>query len=377
MVLKGSLREFILGDIFNLIAQQKITGKLLLSTGEEDGIIVLKEGIIAAAIKGEEHISTKLFNLLVGAYRLPEEEMQGLFTSYENNINGLFNEIVRMNILQGDVLTAYATSITEDICCSFFLWNKGTYYFASVPIVDDIAPNCVSISVEAIAMEASRRVDEWNRMQKVIHADSIFVPTERRAPEVQTAINPLDQPEEYVYSRIDGMSTVTTLYHTSGLTEYKVYEAINSLLQGNRIAPLSSNISQSVVAALEKREQERRKGPKPLTTLATLLVAAGMILSIVFIGGFLLHGLILSGLSEQSRTDSLELPLAESMQKVAIASLQYHAMQCQHTSSINDLTNASYLLKSDLRPLIAAKTNKKLPFTDKNYILIHKDVRRK
>lgn len=377
MVLKGSLREFILGDIFNLIAQQKITGKLLLSTEDEDGIIVLKEGIIAAAIKGDEHISTKLFNLLVGAYHLPQEEMEGLFTSYENNINSLFNEIIRLNIIPGDVLAAYATSITEDICCSFFLWNKGTYYFASVPIVDDIAPNCVSISVEAIAMEASRRVDEWNRMQKVIHPDSVFVPAERRSRDAQPPIDPLGQPEEYVYSKIDGMSTVTTLYHTSGLTEYKVYEAINSLLAANRIAPLSSNISQSVVAALEKREMERKKGPKPLTTLATLLVAAAMIISIAFIGGVLLHGLILSGISAQAHIDRLELPLAQSMQKVAIASLQYHAMHCQQPGSLNDLTKASFLLKSDLRPLITAKTIKKLSFADKNYMLIQKDVRGK
>jgi hypothetical protein len=374
MVLKGSLREFILGDIFNLIAQQKITGKLLLSSGNEEGIIVLKDGIIAAAIKGDEHISSKLFNLLVGAYHLPQEEMQGLFTSYESNINSLFNEIVRLNILPGDVLAAFATSITEDICCSFFLWNKGTYYFASVPIVDDIAPNCVSISVEAIAMEASRRVDEWNRMQKNIHPESVFVPTERHNGAVEPAIDPLGRPEDYVYSKIDGMSTVSTLYRNSGLTEYKVYEAINVLLSTNRIAPLASNISQSVVAALEKREMERKKGPKPLTTLATLFVAGGIIISLVFIGEFLMQGLLLSGISSQSRMDRLELPLTESLQKVAIASLQYHALLCQQTSNINDLTSGSYLLKSDLRPLITAKTIKKLSFQDKGYILNQKEA---
>ena len=156
MVLKGSLREFILADIFNLLAQQKITGKLLLSTGEKEGFIIFKEGVVVGAIKAEENLSSKVFNLLVGARGYSREEIRAVFNSHESNINSLFKEIVHLNLLPKQTLESFAVSVIEDIVCCFFLWIKGTYHFSSVRVVDDIAATCVSISVENIIMEAMK-----------------------------------------------------------------------------------------------------------------------------------------------------------------------------------------------------------------------------
>ncbi|MBN1130497.1 MAG: DUF4388 domain-containing protein [Chitinispirillaceae bacterium] len=369
MVLKGSLREFILADIFNLLAQQKITGKLILSTGDEEGILAFKEGLVAGAVKGDEQIRRKLFNVLVTVCNYPGDEIRGLFQSFENNMDGLFNEILHQNLLSKEVLESFAVSVVEDIACGFFLWTKGTYYFSSVPYVDDIAPSCVSISVENMAMEAMRRVDEWNRMKKSITNEVVFVTSERRPPELSDAIDPLTQPEEYVYSRIDGISPVSALFRTTCLTEYKVYEALQSLINSGRITPLSTRISQSVVAALEKKEMETQKEIRPLTTIAALGITLVMALVIAFMGSSLLRGVILLDLEIDRQLARLEVPLGGTIQKVAIATLHYHGLKGTPTSSVQELTRKGLLMESDIKPLFTMRSIKELPRAKKNYIL--------
>jgi hypothetical protein len=369
VVLKGSLREFILADIFNLLAQQKITGKLIMTTGDQEGIIAFKEGLIAGAVKSDEQLPRKLFNFLVNVCKYSYDETKGLFDSYESNINGLFNEILHLNLMRQEVLESFAISVVEDLACGFFLWTKGTYYFSSVPYIDDIAPSCVAISVENMAMEAMRRVDEWNRMQKSISNDMVFVPSERRIPELPEQIDPLEQTEEYVYSKIDGISPVAALFKTTCLTEYKVYEALQSLINANRVTPLSTRISQSVVAALEKKESEKHKAVKPITTVVAVAIGICMSLTIIFIGTVLLHGLILLDTEIDARLAGLEVPLGQTIQKVAVASLQYHGMKGSSTGNVQELTAAGLLLKSDIAPLFEMRSIKELPQTKKNYIL--------
>lgn len=359
MVLKGSLREFILADIFNLLAQQKITGKLLLSTGEKEGFIIFKEGVVVGAIKAEENLPSKLFNLLVGARGYPREEIKAVFNSHESNINGLFKEVVHLNLLAKNTLENYAVSVIEDIVCSFFLWIKGTYHFSSVRVVDDIAATCVSISVENIIMEAMRRVDEWHRMEKVIHDEMVFVPSERIDRGAVQEVDPFQQPDEFLYYRIDGISTVATLYRSSCLTEYKVYEALNSLLSSKRITPLSARISQSVVAALEKKELEERKSTTTFTTAASILLTAAMIIATLFIGRFLINDTILSSQNLNARLSAIEVPLYKTVRKTTIASLHYHAFYGISEPGTSLLVSSSLLLKSDNAPLSAMKKIKK------------------
>jgi hypothetical protein len=369
LVLKGSLREFILADIFNLLAQQKITGKLLLSTGDKEGIIVFKEGVIVGAIKGDEQVVSKLFHLLVGAYRYTREEIQPIFTTHENNINNLFNEIVRLNLLPKDILESFAISVIEDIVGSFFLWVKGTYHFSSVRVVDDVAASCVAISGENVIMEAMRRVDEWHRMEKLIHNDMVFVPSERVDRGSIKEVDPFQQADEFVYSRIDGISTVTTLFQTSCLTEYKVYEALNKLLAAKRITPLSARISQSVVAALEKKKLDEKRGVTSLATVAAILITAAMIIVTLCIGKLLLSDRILSDQIINSRLSTLELPLSQTLQKSSIASTQYHAFYGTMPKNFDLLVTTSLLLKIDVRPVLEINNLKKMTFSNKNYIL--------
>ena len=320
MVLSGTLREFILADVFQLLAQQKITGKLVLSNGKIEGSVLFKDGLIVSAEKTDEQLVDKLFNYLVDMKAQQPAVTKTMFTPFEGNAEGLTTEIARRGIMTESELHLFCESAIEDIACSLFLWNSGTYRFNSLRSVDNLIPAKVVIPTENIVMEAMRRVDEWHRMKEYINDDTVFVKTDKdAAPEV-------DSEHLYIYYRVDGTSTVRMIIMSSCLTEYRVYEIIYNLIQDNKLLPLSPQLSRSIQAALEKREREKESPPFPV--LVSVLASIGIILLLIFIGFFLFRTILLSDINTRHREAVHLLDNAQVERKSEIARLQYRSLYC-------------------------------------------------
>jgi len=317
LVLSGSIREFILADVFQLLAQQKITGKLVLDNGSSEGQVVFRNGLIAGAETNEERVSLKLFNYLTGIRRQSSRKARELFAAYEGDINATMNEIVRRNYMVQEEMDDFVNGIVEDLTCTLFLWKSGTYRFSSLKSVDTIAPINVAISTETIAMEGMRRLDEWMRMQEYIQNDTVFVPAEKKGTTIHMPSDPQNRPEEYIYRHIDGASTVGSIIHDTCLTEYHVYEALNELIKQKRIAPLSPRYSQSVKAAIEKKQRENKflASGIPLH----LLTVAGIILIILFIGLIMFRGVIFS--EKSNRAEERKKVLYEKLKETKTSAL--------------------------------------------------------
>lgn len=288
MVLSGTLREFILADVFQLLAQQKITGKLILTSGRSQGMVIFKNGLVAGAEKDDEHFTSKLFNYLVDIKNLKESQAQEIFALCEGDLGELTHQIESRNLLTNQELALFAESVVEDVACSMFLWKTGTYRFNSLKAVDTLNPATISIPVENIVMEAMRRIDEWARMREVISHEIIFVKAEKNDSLSNDIFDPFERTADYVFSLINGISPVTEIIKNSCLTEYKIYETLNSLLIAEKITPLSEKITRSVQAALEKKIRDNQKSP--FTIVYSILTTISIILLILLISWFFMRG---------------------------------------------------------------------------------------
>lgn len=356
MVLSGTLREFILADVFHLLTQQRITGKLVLSCGNREGAVVFKEGIIVSAENDEEKFPRKLFNFLVEIKHQPSGKIRELFGSFENDVHGLTLEVVKRGIISQEELQDYAVSIIEDLACSLFSWSTGTYRFNSFKNVDYLIPSHVSIPTENIVMEAMRRVDEWNRMQTTITEESVFVRIDKNQP----ILNDLDlkkQPEEYIFGRIDGASSVKSLIRNSCLTKYHIYESLNLLIESRRIIALSPKISKTITGAEEETSRERIAGPSAI--IISFLAASGIVFLVLFLGWFFFRDIIFAKKNEMSFFRRTEIEFSYANKKTLNAATQYHAIQGVKPSRIGDLRFDGLLKSNDLRPLNNVK--KRLP----------------
>ncbi len=346
MVLSGTLREFILADVFQLLTQQKITGKLLLNNGRNEGYVIFQNGLVVAAQKDDEKLISKLFNYLVMIKKQKPSRMRELFTSFEGNISGLTTEIINRNYISKQDLNLFAESLTIDIACSLFLWNSGTYRFNSMPAVDTLIPAGISIPVENIVMEAMRRADEWNRMLQSISERSIFVRSQKDTCDSSGEIDPITDPDGYILTRIDGTSPVKDFVSGLCLSEYKVYESIYNLLEAKSITTLSDRISQSVQAALHKKERERTTSR--YSVIYSILAAIGIILIVMFMALIVFKKVLVSDKSSSAYQSEIALQSSLTAEKLSIAEIYYKALNSSEPEDLSSLKEFRLVTDRDL-----------------------------
>jgi len=328
MVLNGTLKEFILADVFNLLTQQRITGRLDLASGKREALIVFKDGSIVGGEDGDENLTSKLFNYLVDIKRRTPEQLTPIFSAHTGDLSALSSDLLERNLLTAAELKGFAGSFVEDICCSLLTWNEGTYRFNSVGSVSNIACGVVTISAENIIMEGMRRVDEWARMKDYITEDMVFAP----APHSGGGVSPGEidiaaAPEEYIFGLLDGESTVKNIKKSCCLCEYKIYESINFLLQAQRITAMQQHYSESIKAALARKEAEVASVLRAtfFSSLIAAAVAAAFVVFFLFSRIFLLPKLD-PGTYDRDVVEQRRLNEVKGSDAVQGASLLYRAV---------------------------------------------------
>ena len=270
--------------------------------------------------------------------------MRVMFVSFEGDVSELTNAIVNHGYMTRPEIVQLAESITEDIVCSLFLWNSGTYRFNSLRNVEALVPAGISIPVENIVMEAMRRIDEWHRMLEFISEQSIFVKVQKDAE--GDFADPLHDPAGYIYYRVDGTSPVKEFVSASCLTEYKIYESLYSNLQSGKITPLSDRISRSVQAALQKKDSER--STSHFSTLFSIIITVGIILFLILISWIIFKGIIFPETSTKSYLGRVQLSISQVDEKVAVARLHYRAFYGSEPESTDDLKTFRLINENDI-----------------------------
>jgi hypothetical protein len=351
MVLNGTLKEFILADVFNLLTQQRITGRLDLSSGKREAVIVFKEGSIVGGADDEENLTDKLFNYLIDIKRKTSEQLSPIFSANTDNLSALAAALIEHNILTAAELKGFAGSCIEDICCGLLTWNEGTYRFNSVGSVSDIACGVVTISAENIIMEGMRRVDEWARMRDYITEDMVFTPAPNS---VGSDIPPGEiditaSPEEYIFGLLDGDKTVKGIKKSCCLCEYKVYESINYLLQAQRITAAEQHYSESIKAALARKDAEVASVLRAtfFSSSVAACVAAAFVVFFLFCRLFLLPKLD-AGTYDRDVIEHRRKNEVSRSDAVQGASLLYRAINAGQSDDLKTLKNAGLLTDRDL-----------------------------
>jgi hypothetical protein len=345
MDLNGSLNEFILADVFNLLTQQKITGKLTMNDEQKEGCIVFKGGLIVGAHCGDETLQNKLFNYLVDVKKNSSEPLGQLFNTHSGSLNALCASIVERSLMDSKELKNFADTCVEDITCSLLSWKSGSYRFNSLQSVAAMVCSSVTITADGVIMEGMRRADEWARMQDYITNDAVFVNANKNVP-LSAEVDIFSSPETYILGLLDGSRTVYSIIKSCCLCEYKVYESINILLQSQRVIALSSKYSQSIQAALSRKDTEAASSSRTFfSSVYALSTAAAVFAFFLFIR--------LVWLSPSQETGAI------SQRKVIIRSQNYNNAQAAYllhkaqsgekANTAKDLKKTGLLTDHDLK----------------------------
>jgi hypothetical protein len=297
MALEGTIKDFGLPDIFQLIGLQRKTGHLTL-TNEKDGetvTVTFENGMVVMADSSARRLEDRLGNVLVKQGKLSRARLEEALEIQEQTLQRLGHILSSGSVITArDLREALQVQVSQ-IVFRVFRWRDGRYQFTPSDSVDYDRENFAPMSADFILMEGIRMVDEWPIIEKKIPSfDIVFRPVvdpglievaEAGADdsgEVRRGAAPasgrirLTPEEERVFRRVDGVRTVQAIIDAAGTGEFEVCRTLFDFLNRNLITPLG----RGETPAFEEADGEGRASSLPgyaVATLVVLLAAGGLL----------------------------------------------------------------------------------------------------
>jgi hypothetical protein len=226
MALQGTLKDFGIGDILQLIGQQQKTGILLLKSKEQEVQVFFREGSI---IKTESITRKKkdlIGNMLVRADIITEQQLLAALETQKRTLKRIGDVLVSTGALSAERFKKMMQLQVTETLYGLFSWKAGTYEFKQEPV--DADSEIQPLRAESVLMEGFRMVDEWPLIRKKIPHDEF---TFERAKELPAATAPKDEDDGFDASFDDAFSEEKKdenkgEFKSIGSAERRVYELV-------------------------------------------------------------------------------------------------------------------------------------------------------
>lgn len=280
MALVGTIKDFGLADILQLIGLQRKSGLLTLEHGTDRVTVKFLEGSVVGADTSTRNLEELLGSVLVRTGRITEAQLQETLQIQASTLQRLGYILVKQNFISNaDLEDALRIQVTQ-IVYRLFRWREGKYQFTPMDHVEYDNEHFRPLSAETILMEGARMIDEWPMLERkikspaavfrktasgaaldvpvasLLDADIDFsfqdAPERDKRNEDELRISP---GEREVLHMVDGIATVQDLVDTSALAEFDVYRTLFELLNRNLIEKIELEIAAGVVPRDETRMQ--------------------------------------------------------------------------------------------------------------------------
>ncbi len=167
MSLRGTLGDFGIADILQLIGHQAKTGVLMLKDGDVHVDISFVDGNVVKAQQSLRDKADLLGNIMVRARALQQSQLDEALEVQQRTQRRLGDILVETNAVDRSTLKEFARLQTTETIYRLFGWRAGTYEFVAEPVDYDEA-SYAPIRSENILMEGFRMVDEWPAIRRLI-----------------------------------------------------------------------------------------------------------------------------------------------------------------------------------------------------------------
>src|SRR5262245_26414724 len=137
MALQGTLKDFSLADIFQLIGIQKKTGVLTLKNEQETVTVAFADGCVVGADSTQRRLEDRLGTVLVKSGRLTEAQLQDALRQQRSTMKRLGTILVEGQFLDAAGLSEALHVQISQMVYRLFRWTAGSYHFSQETKVDD------------------------------------------------------------------------------------------------------------------------------------------------------------------------------------------------------------------------------------------------
>ena len=168
MALEGTIKDFGLPDIFQLIGLQRKTGTLTLQNDKEEVTVTFESGMVVMADSSAKRLEDRLGHVLVKQGKLSAQRLEEALQTQKATLQRLGHILVTSNAITSKDLREALQIQVSQIVFKVFRWRDGQYLFDPSDSVDYDRDNFSPMSADFILMEGIRMVDEWPIIEKKI-----------------------------------------------------------------------------------------------------------------------------------------------------------------------------------------------------------------
>lgn len=336
MALEGTIKDFGLADIFQLIALQKKTGVLELESKGNTVNISFKDGRIVSADTPNRREGDRLGEVLVKAGKIEREQLKRALEISKGTDQRLGHILAEENIITKEDLSVALQHQIKSLIFQLFHWKEGNYRFIPkmVTLKDDLA---VPVETEYILMEGMRILDELSFIeQRIPSFDTVLNHVQYKHEELEGEIS-LSEEDKKVLELVDGKSDLRMILDSCGMDE--VY-ACNILIRLMDLGLIEKSSLKEEASSAEKE--------KPLPIILdriNLEGLKGMIIGSIIVIFILIEGIGLLNKIKQPLSGILTSNRIEDLKN---SIRRYYLDKGEYPSSIKSLLTEGYKKGSDI-----------------------------
>ncbi len=247
MALEGTIKEFGVTDILQLMAQQQKTGILVVENKKNSAEIYFIKGEIVATHSSSQTAS--MGEMLVKGNIISEENLKRALEKQKDTFDFLGNIFLKEGLITKEQLQQIVLTQVYETFYDILQWREGNYRFVAESVRID--SSIVDIpGLESILLDVLRMIDEWPEIKQVIRSlDLVFAKVEGRTAEE------LDEDELPVYRLIDGKNTVRDIIAGSLMGRFAASKILVDLLQDGFIELIAEKAPKEVKKKKENAVQ--------------------------------------------------------------------------------------------------------------------------
>ena len=253
MAFKGTLKEFKVPDILQLISLQKKTGILTFTSPDGFITLIFDQGSIHGVDSFPKKLEMRVGNVLVKQDFISEEMLQRALAIQKRTNQKIGEILVGMGLIGEDTIKDSLKTQAGEVVLSLFKWKKGEYNFKIMDKLDHSMKMIEPIQTDNIIMEGVQMLDEWPLIKKQIPDETmVFQPIPVQTKYIEIVDDYDDEPITYDENKIylndteadllkyiNGRNSVKDVVEMGVFTEYKVYKSLYNLVNKSIIKVIS------------------------------------------------------------------------------------------------------------------------------------------
>jgi len=342
MALQGNLEDFSLAEILQLIALQRKSGVLRLTSETSNAVLFFEKGNIVSVTDRRETRSDALLKFLVATERLSVEQVDQICAIRSQNKKDPLEIIIAGGYLSNKQLSESVEAHARELLPELLSWKKGDYFFSGDEKTVGRLFFKVPMRTEALLIESMRRLDESARIKQMYSPALILCPKESAQKDE------LADEEKWILGLMDGRRSIREILGRSRMGEFDTYQIISDL-----IAAGFAEVAEWPAEPVEEPVEERRPRGKQLVQGFGI----AFVVILITLASLGLRWTVTKLESTSPALSQERQPLSDGEEKVRFALEVYKATYSAYPHALNLLAEENFVDSKSLKAFRYVKTS--------------------